>query len=396
MKSNRLSLRKSSLTISLSVLFFSAASMLASTASSDEKADMAKLQKEITELQGELKKVQGTRSNVQQDLQKNEVQMGEVQKKIEKIQNDINEQNKQINNLHKERDELQRAREKQQKQAAEQVRAAYELGQQPQFKVFLNQESPERISRMMKYHSYFMAAHAEKMKTYLATIEQLTTLEPEIAQKTEQLHNIKEELDKEQQQLASAQAQRKETLAKINSTISSKDRELQDMLEDRRQLQNLLQKVTRATTSLAAAPSYVPLPSSGEKFSSRKGRLPWPAQGRIAHSFGSNQVEGQLQWNGILINANSGQQVVAVHYGRVVFADYFRGQGLLVIVDHGEGYLTLYAHNQHLLKKAGDPVKAGEIIASVGNSGGQNENGLYFEIRFQGKAIDPTTWLARG
>lgn len=396
MKSNRLSLRKSSLTVSLSVLFFSAASMLASTALSDEKADMAKLQKEITELQGELKKVQGTRSNVQQDLQKNEVQMGEVQKKIEKIQNDINEQNKQINNLHKERDELQRAREKQQKQAAEQVRAAYELGQQPQFKVFLNQESPERISRMMKYHSYFMAAHAEKMKTYLDTIAQLTTLEPEIAQKTQQLHNVKEELDKEQQQLVSAQAQRKETLAKINSTISSKDRELQDMLEDRRQLQNLLQKVTRATTSLAAAPSYVPLPNSGEKFSSRKGRLPWPAQGRIAHSFGSNQVEGQLQWNGILINANSGQQVVAVHYGRVVFADYFRGQGLLVIVDHGEGYLTLYAHNQHLLKKAGDPVKAGEIIASVGNSGGQNENGLYFEIRFQGKAIDPTTWLARG
>lgn len=361
----------------------------------DDKADMAKLQKDIADLQQELKKVQGARSNVQQELQKNETQMGELQKKVEKIQQDINNQDKQLENLNQERGNLEKARAKQQAQAAEQVRAAYQLGQQPQFKVFLNQESPERISRMMKYHSFFMAAHAEKMKKYLATIAQLNELEPQIAQKTVELNGIKAELSKQQASLQVAQAQRKETLAKINTTISSKDKALQDMQEDRRQLQALLQKVTRATNSLATAPSYVPLPAAGEKFSARKGRLPWPTQGRIAHGFGSSQIEGQLQWNGVLISANSGQQVQAVHYGRVVFADYFRGQGLLVIVDHGEGYLSLYAHNQHLHIKAGDAVKAGEAIASVGNSGGQSEAGLYFEIRYQGKAIDPTAWLAR-
>jgi septal ring factor EnvC (AmiA/AmiB activator) len=356
---------------------------------------MEKLQKDIADMQKELKKVQGARSSVQQDLQRNETQMSELQKKVEKIQQEINQQNKQIDNLHKERDDLNKAREKQQKQAAEQIRSAYILGQQPQFKVFLNQESPERISRMMKYHSYFMAAHAEKMKNYLNTIAQLNELEPQIAQKTTELNSIKEELDKQQASLREVQAQRKETLAKINNTISSKDRELQDLLEDRRQLQSLLQKVARATTSLATAPSYVPLPNAGEKFSSRKGRLPWPTQGHIAHGFGSSQIEGQLQWNGVLIIADAGQQVMSVHYGRVVFADYFRGQGLLVIVDHGEGFLSLYAHNQHLLKKAGDAVKAGETIASVGNTGGQSESGLYFEIRFQGKAVDPSDWLAR-
>lgn len=387
--------RKLFLASSLVTVFFLVTASFSPSAFSDEKADMAKLQKDIAELQKELKKVQGARTSVQQDLQKNETQMGDLQKKIEKIQEDINDQNKQINNLQKDREDLNKAREKQQKQAAEQVRAAYELGQQPQFKVFLNQESPERITRMMKYHSYFMAAHADKMKIYLDTIAQLTALEPQIAQKTEELNNIKQQLDKQQLGLAEAQTQRKQTLAKITTTILSKDRELQNMQEDRRQLQSLLQKVTRATTSLAGAPKYVPLPNAGEKFSSRKGRLPWPAHGRIAHSFGSSQVEGQLQWNGILISAASGQQVIAVHYGRVVFADYFRGQGLLVIVDHGEGFLTLYAHNQHLLKKAGDPVKAGETIASVGNSGGQHSMGLYFEIRFHGKAIDPSLWLAR-
>lgn len=387
-------MRKKSTALSLFALICSG-TLLPLSAMGDEKADMAKLQKDISNLQSELKKVQGARTTVQQDLQKNEVQMGDLEKKVEKIQQDINDQNRQISDLHKERETLQKARDKQQTQAAEQVRAAYKLGQQPQFKVFLNQESPERISRMMKYHSYFMAAHAEKMKTYLDTLTQLSALEPQIEQKTAELRNVKQQLDKEQQELLAAQAQRKQTLAKINTTISSKDRELQDMMEDRRQLQALLQKVARATTSLASAPSYVPLPNSGEKFSSRKGRLPWPAQGRIGNSFGSSQAEGQLQWNGILIKANSGQQVVAVHYGRVVFADYFRGQGLLMIVDHGEGFLTLYAHNQNLLKKAGDPVKAGEAIASVGNSGGQSDNGLYFEIRYQGKAIDPAIWLAR-
>ena len=388
-------LRKFLLTPLPTMVFLSALFLLSPAVMSDDKAEMMKLQKEITEMQKELKKVEGARTSVQQELQKNETRMSDLQKKVEKIQRDINDQNKQIENLDKERKDLQKARDKQQDQAAQQVRAAYQLGVQPQFKVFLNQESPERISRMMKYHSYFMAAHADKMKAYLETIAQLTELEPQIAQKMKALSEIKHQLDKEQAELIQAQMQRKQTLAKINHTISNKDRELQEMQEDRRQLQNLLRKVARATTRMATTPSYVPLPNAGEKFSHRKGRLPWPAQGQIAHRFGSNQVEGQLQWNGILINANSGQQVIAVHYGRVVFADYFRGQGLLVIIDHGEGFLTLYAHNQQLLKKAGDPVKAGESIASVGNSGGQNDTGLYFEIRYEGKAVDPALWLAR-
>lgn len=376
-------------------LLLSGALLLSPTSLADDKADMEKLQKDIADLQKELKKVQGARTNVQQELQKTETQMSDLQKKVDSIQKDIDSQNKQIDDLKKERSDLEKARSKQQAQAAEQVRAAYQLGQQPQFKVFLNQESPERISRMMKYHSYFMAAHAEKMKKYMETITQLNDLEPQIAQKTEELNAIKQDLDKQRASLEEAQSQRKQTLAKINTTISSKDKELQDMQEDRRQLQALLQKVARASTSLAAAPSYVPLPNAGEKFSSRRGLLPWPTQGRITHGFGSSQIEGQLQWNGVMISANAGQQVNAVHYGRVVFADYFRGQGLLVIVDHGEGYLSLYAHNQNLFKKAGDAVKAGEPIASVGNTGGQSQAGLYFEIRYQGKAIDPAQWLAR-
>jgi murein hydrolase activator len=380
---------------SFCIMYALAIALVMPTAYADNKSDMIKLQKEIAELQKELKKVQNTRTNVQQDLQKNEMQVNNLQKKVEKIQQEINHENKSLDNLRQERDGLQKAKDKQQNQAAEQIKAAYQLGQQPQFKVFLNQESPERISRMMKYHHYFMTAHVEKMKNYLDTIAQLSALEPKIAQRTAELNNVKQQLDSQRDQLTQVQQQRKQSLVKINNTISAKDHELQELQEDRRELQKLLQRVASASARTAAAPRYVPLPNAGETFSSRKGRLPWPAQGPIRHRFGGTQIEGQLQWNGILINASAGQEVVAVHYGRVVFADHFRGQGLLLIVDHGDGFLTLYARNQHLLKKAGDPVKAGEMIASVGSSSGQNESGLYFEIRHQGKAVDPAIWLAR-
>jgi murein hydrolase activator len=391
-------MKKKSLLLRSVLLFVTCVFAMASImplAYADNKSDMSKLQKDIADLQKELKKVQGVRSNVQQDLKTNETQLTGLQKKVRKIQEEINQENTQLNNLHQERDNLQKAKDKQQRQASEQIKAAYELGQQPQFKVFLNQESPERISRMMKYHHYFMAAHAEKMKNYLDTIAQLSALEPQIAERTAALNSVKQQLDGQRDQLSHVQQQGKQALAKINTTISAKDHALQELQEDRRELQKLLQRVASASARTAAAPRYVPLPNAGEKFSSRKGLLPWPAQGSIGHRFGGTQIEGQLQWNGILINANVGQEVVAVHYGRVVFADYFRGQGLLLIVDHGEGFLTLYARNQHLLKKAGDPVKAGEMIANVGSSGGQNESGLYFEIRHLGKAIDPAMWLAR-
>ena len=181
----------------MSAIFLSTTLLMSPIALSDDKADMEKLQKDITELQKELKKVESSRNNVQQELEKNQSHINDLQKKVDKIQQDINSQDTKLDNLKKERSNLEKARAKQQAQAAEQIRAAYQLGQQPEFKVFLNQESPERVSRMMKYNSYFMAAHAEKMKDYLNTITQLNDLEPQIAQKTTELNEIKQALDAE-------------------------------------------------------------------------------------------------------------------------------------------------------------------------------------------------------
>lgn len=364
----------------------------------DEKADMAKLQKDIEALQKELKAVQGTRSDLQKDLEKSEQQINELQKKADNINQQLNEQNKELNQLKNERSQLEQARKNQQTQIADQMRAAYKLGEQSEIKVLLNQESPDQVSRIMKYHSYFMEAHTAKMKSYLETITRIDALTPEIEKKTVELASMQNELDGQRAELKNIHGEREKALAKVNDDLKNKNKELTQLNEDRRRLQALLERVTQkvATTGAMNSPDYVPLPKGGEKFSQRKGRMPWPTRGSMIHRFGSARIAGQINWSGAYISAPMGNSVVAVHHGRVVFADYFGGHGLLVIIDHGEGYMSLYAHNQRLLKKAGDPVQAGENIATVGNSGGQANAGLYFEIRHQGKPIDPNLWLARG
>ena len=362
--------------------------LLASVSVADQQEDMKVLQENIQQLQKELKSIQGERSELQKNLQQSETEVGELLKRIEQINRNLKDQNNQLKELQQERETLQGAKRSQQAEVAKQVASAYQLGQQSQIKLLLNQESPERVSRMLKYHQYFLAARAEKLAAYMATLEQLDELEPRIAAKTLALGDSQKALQARHTELKQRQKDRQQALAKINSTLKNKDQELRQLEEDRERLQALLQQVTHTVGS-------VPLPTGNEKFSSRKGRLPWPTDGKVIHRFGSPRVSGQMQWSGLMIRATEGKPVVAVHHGRVVFADYFRGHGLLLIVDHGEGYLSLYAHNQSLFKTTGDWVRAGDAIASVGNSGGQAETGLYFEIRQNGKPTNPATWLAR-
>lgn len=356
----------------------------------DQQEEMQKLQENIQQLQKELKSIQGERSELQKNLQHSESEIGELLKKIEKLNREMKDQDKQLRELYQQRDELKDARQLQQTEVAEQIAAAYQLGQQSQIKLLLNQESPERVTRLLKYHQYFLAARSEKLTAYNATLEQLDAIEPKIAEKKIVLANSQAKLKNDYERVKQHQKDRQAALAKINSTLKNKDQELRQFQEDRERLQTLLRRVAHTTASVPVA-----IPTGNESFSSRKGKLPWPTQGKVIHQYGSQRIAGQMQWNGLMIKAAEGNNVIAVHHGRVVFADYFRGHGLLLIIDHGQGFLSLYAHNQSLYKTTGDWVKAGDAIASVGNSGGQTDTALYFEIRQNGKPTDPAQWLAR-
>lgn len=357
-------------------------------AQADQQAELKQLQQNIQKLQQELKTIQGNRSALQQELQKSESEMGQLQKKIDGIRQDINEQNKELENLNKEREQLQEARRKQQGDIAEQIRVAHRAGEQSAVRLLLNQESPETVTRILGYHERIFAAHHIKLDNYLATLEKLDAIEPQILDQQAVLQANAQQLEEQAGRLKQEQARRQQVLASMNTSLKTGDSELRQMEEDRKRLVTLIQQVERTVGS-------VPMPASGEAFSKRQGKMPWPTKGQLTTRFGAVRPNTRLQSEGIVITANAGQPVIAVHHGRVVFADYFRGHGLLVIVDHGEGYLSLYAHNQSLSRATGEWVNAGDVIAKVGNSGGQEKNGLYFEIRRQGKTVNPVNWLAR-
>jgi septal ring factor EnvC (AmiA/AmiB activator) len=372
-------------------------SLCASPVVADEQADMLKVQREIEQLQQELKKVQGTRSNLQQALQKSESAIDKLQSKARNIEQELKQQQQEIKQLNNQRSSLEQQHLQQQQFMAKEVVAAYKNGPQNQLKILLNQESPDSITRMMEYQRYFMQAHQLKMDEFIATIAQIDGLIPTIEQKSHRLTQLQDQLGSEQKNLQAAHQTRQAALAKVNQAVKSASSELAQLQDDKRRLQALLDKVTHSIAHSGAltAPAYVALPGKGEKFSLRKGRLPWPTQGQMLHRFGSSRIAGQINWNGVVIAASMGSSVIAVHHGRIVFADYFGSHGLLLIIDHGEGFMSLYAHNQHLLKKAGELVVAGDKIATVGNSGGQTSSAVYFEIRRQGQPIDPNPWFAR-
>lgn len=378
-------------------------------------------QKDVAELKKLLEAIQKEKSGVQGELKKTESEMGQLEKQVKGLQQELNKSNEEIQRLDSEKKKLQQSRLEQQRLIGIQARAAYQGGQQEYLKLLLNQQNPEKFSRTLTYYDYLSQARLEQLATFNETLRQLANVEQDIANQQNQLNEQKSALDGRREQLAEARKERQLALAKLNKDLSARDQKLKARQQDQAQLGNVL-KTIEATLArqareaaearkleLAAEQARLkgdkaspgaegPLVSSsgatyGGNFASARGKLPWPVNGRVAARFGSARGgDERTKWDGVLISAGAGSQVHAVHGGRVVFADWLRGAGLLVILDHGNGYLSLYGHNQSLLKDAGQIVKAGEAIATVGTSGGQNTPALYFAIRQQGRPSDPAQW----
>lgn len=361
-----------------------------SAGAADDEADYQRkleaLQKTIEKLKSELNQVKTERGKLQQDLEKSETEINSLENKVKTLNQKIKNQDAELQSMRRRQHELDRQSQVQKQQIAAQVRSAYQNGPQSFLKILLNQQSPERLSRLNTYHDYLLKARNKKLSQYLATIDELQSLTPRIQASRDTLLRQKQQLSLRQRQLQDEQKKRTSTLQKLARIIADKDARLAVEQENQARLTALLEEMT-ATLGRAQP--------GGRQFTALRGKLPWPTSGKIRHSYGSARVGNQLAWEGLVIEAQAGAPVIAIHSGVVIFADYLRGHGLLLIVDHGEGYMSLYAHNQTLLKRAGDRVQGGEVIARVGNSGGQNYSGLYFEIRHQGRPTNPQPWLAR-
>jgi septal ring factor EnvC (AmiA/AmiB activator) len=206
--------------------------------------------------------------------------------------------------------------------------------------------------------------------------------------RSDNLKKAKVQLQQEHKALVSNKVSREKNLAKINYRIKDKDQLLKKLNSDRQELEELIDAVEQTIANIS-------IPSDYRPFAQLKGKLPWPISGKPSNRFGSSRSGSKLRWQGINIPSNPGTNIKAIHHGRVVFADWLRGSGLLLIIDHGDGYMSLYAHSQSLLSETGDWVGTGETIATAGNSGGQQQTGLYFEIRHNGKPSNPHKWCKR-
>jgi septal ring factor EnvC (AmiA/AmiB activator) len=408
---------------------------------------LSELKNTIEQLKKELISVKSNRENLSAELEASEKKISELNKKIEDLKAQLQNQQSSLNQLRGEREGLASAKKQQEAQVAQHLNAAYRLGNQSAIKLLLNQENPADLSRNLKYFEYLIAARNKQIQQFAGTIKRLNELEPAITAQSEQLEANKQGVESQRQALNELIDERKRTLAKLNATIDDKDQALKAYEQDRKGLQDVMARIAQAEekaklqaeekaklkakaaateqAQLAEAQEQanksarkqdlkeVPAEPAANKTSKTittaqadsaplrgnlvqlKGELPWPTNGRLVNDFGTSRVAGKVNWEGIYIQGTMGAPVKAIARGKVVFADYLKGHGLLIIVDHGQGYLSLYAHNQSLLKKIGEPVESGTVIASLGNTGGQADAGLYFELRHNGQPTNPKPWFKK-
>ncbi len=349
------------------------------------EAQIQRLQKDIGALQNSIKAQQGERKTLQQSLRDSEAEIGQLGNQLAELEQQLGQLGSRAGDLEQRRDTLRASLSASSDQLQRQLRKQYRLGNQPRLQLLLNQRDPAQIDRMLHYFDLINGELVAQLTLYQQQLAALESTESALDDTQAELLARRTELEARQQRLGVVREERKDTLARLASSIESKQDRLKGLDADRRQLEAVLAQIEKALKAARMAREARSLPEL-------KGKLSWPVDGRLVRGFGS--TETGVSYDGLLIAAQAGREVRAVHRGRVVFSDWLRGYGLLLIIDHGGGYMSLYGHNQRLLKEPGAWVEAGDAVAAVGNSGGYTEPSLYFAVRFNGKPTDPARWLA--
>ena len=355
-----------------------------------EITDQQKL--ELKLLKSSILKLQNTLIRSNEQKVQLEIDFKEIEIKISKIDRNIRILNSKIattvNNISEKEIEqisIKRRIAQQNEIIIQQLRSASQLGHQEPIKLLLNQEDPVKLARMFKYYDYFIHARSHKILEYTRDITDLSEIIDGIKQDKFSLVTSKEKLKIEQQSAELHLKERTQILKRLTNDITEDETRLRKLKIQRAGLQALIDAVSDIVSSVKMTNQHRP-------FKSLKGNLSWPIKGKLINNFGSKR-SGSMRWNGWLIKANKGTSVKTVHEGRVIFSDYLRGFGLMLILDHGDGFMTLYGHNQELLKDTGEWVNPKDEIAKAGNTGGLTESALYFEVRHQGQPKNPKIWL---
>lgn len=359
--------------------------------------------------ESELKKVrehiESVRKAIQADAEKRESLVGELKTADEDIQSarvelaDVRSRRRaaeqQLAQLEQERRTTEQAIADERAALARELRLAYMNGGGEQLKLLLNQQDPAQLGRMLSYYGYFGRARAEHIAAIDEQLAHLTLLTERIAEQADKLRDLEGDNERSVQALATARERRATTLKQVESKLQNSNARLTKLQADAAALERLIDEL-RAAMARAAEQArqnkstLKPLPPPVGR-----GRWPWPVNGELLARFGQLRAGGSLRWQGLMIAAAQGAPVRAPAPGRVLYSDWLPGLGLLLVLDHGGGIMSLYGHNEQLYKKVGEQVNSGDVLAAVGDSGIEGRSGLYLEIRNGKQPIDPLNWLGK-
>jgi len=383
--------------LAASLLFGACLGLAAPAAVAERKPTPAQKEVELKKVNARIEKVRKAvnadvekRDQLSAQLRDAELSVQSSKRELDAVRAQRIEAEERLRTLESEKAERQRELDGERSALAGELRAAYVNGKEEQLKLLLNQEDPAAFGRMLAYYGYFGRARADRIQGIKDKLEHLALLREKIAAETARLQELESRQQDELVALKSAQDSRARAVSAIDGQIKSKGGELQRLQSQSRSLEKLIADLRKA---LEAAPAPV---AKQAPFEPLKGKLPWPVQqGRVLARFGQPRAGGSLKWQGMLIGTDRGARVRAPYAGRVVYGDWLPGMGLMIVIDHGGGYMSLYGHNEEIFRKVGEPVAAGDVIGSVGDSGGHNEPALYFEVRRGRTPVNPEIWLQR-
>ncbi|MFL9709203.1 murein hydrolase activator EnvC family protein [Methylobacillus sp. Pita1] len=392
------------------------------------KAALDEIHQRLESLKKELDSSKEAHAEAADALKKSEKAISDANRKLVELKQQQQESSQALQSLQKQKAAHEAELKQQQALLNQQFYQQYLHGKPNQAQVLLQQQDPNAAARQLHYFGYVSQARKELMDAASANIAKVEALNAETSKTLAQLDALQEQQEKERTELQQQKSQRDKLVKQLSSKISAQRNEIDKLKRDEQRLTQLMEKLAKAAREQAArekaarekaqreavrdkskqtagAANKSPggkivgrndtLPSNafdGTNFASLKGKLNLPVRGEITNRFGSSRADTGISWKGLFIRANEGSEVKSVASGQVVFADWLRGFGNLIIVDHGNGYMSLYGNNQAVLKQVGDNVKGGDTIASVGNSGGNEQHGVYFELRHQSKPFDPLSW----
>lgn len=354
----------------------------------DDQARLNEVKAEIKKLQNWLSAAREEQDELQQKLRKSDQDIAALLKEIEQTRARLREEQTRLKKLQTEQAQVRQLRNRHQTLLRQQLREAHQLGNEAALRFWLTQDDPTQNQRMTRYFGYFNRARLKNLTNTITELQRLDNLEVLIAEQQRTLQKTDARLSRENDTLASRRRDQQVLLAKLDRQVTSESQRLKQREADRKRLESLLTEVETLVSNSPRQNDEVP-------FKQMRGKLPRPLAGPVLAAFG-NRNGPNARWEGWKIGAREGANITAVHHGRVVFSEWLRGFGLLLILDHGDGYLSLYAHNETLLRDVGSWVNGGELIATAGKSGGQQRVALYFEIRHKGRPQDPAAWLRRG